>query len=107
VGVDSFYTVGGFVFRKLLIDAYPNRSALIGTNVSDVNKLRCTNLSKGTTGSLNFNYQYTLANTLDAFTITDINEALDPAGAYWYNLDGANASSNTGGQMFIELEEVV
>jgi len=107
IASDANYVVGGFVFRKLLVDAYPNRTTSIGSVVSDVTKLRCTNLSKGTTGTFNFNYINSLINTPDSYTITDVNGALDPTGSEWYNLDGANATSNTGGQMYIELEEVV
>ena len=93
------YTIGGFVFRTLTVPAYPNREAAIGTEVSNTSKLRCTNLSKGATGSLNFAYQATTAEASDKYTVT--------GGDTWYNCDGANASSNTTGTMQIELEEVV
>lgn len=93
------YTIGGFVFRVLTVAAYPNREAGIGTDVVNTAKLRCTNLSKGATGSLNYTYQATTAEALDRYTVT--------GGDTWYNCDGANASSNTTGTMQIELEEVV
>lgn len=93
------YTIGGFVFRILTVAAYPNREAGIGTDVVNTAKLRCTNLSKGASGSLNYTYQATTEEAVDRYTIT--------GGDTWYNCDGANASSNTTGTMKIELEEVV
>lgn len=93
------YELGGFVFRVLTIAAYPNRSASIGTNIANTAKLRCTNLSKGATGSLNYTYQSTTSEATDKYTITGSNT--------WYNCDGLNASSNTTGTMQIELEEIV
>jgi hypothetical protein len=93
------YTIGGFVFRVLTVPAYPTRSVDIGTDISNTAKLRCTNLSKGATGSLNYTYQATTAEAVDRYTIT--------GGDTWYNCDGANASSNTTGTMQIEIEEVV
>lgn len=99
IGTGGDYTLGGFVFRTLTVPAYPNRNAAIGTTVASTAKLRCTNLSKGSSGSLNFTYQADQTNAADRYTITGNNS--------WYNCDGANASSNTGGSMQIELEEVV
>lgn len=101
------YVLGGFVFRKLRVDEFPNRATLIGTTVSNTSKLRCTNLSKGPSGSLNFTYVNSLVNTVDKFTIVNQDNSLNSNGTHWYNLDGANASSNTTGEMYIELEEVV
>lgn len=99
ISAGQTYTIGGFVFRTLTVAEFPNRTAGIGTAVSDTSKLRCTNLSKGATGSLNYTYQATTAEAVDRYTIT--------GGDTWYNCDGANASSNTTGTMKIELEEVV
>jgi hypothetical protein len=90
------YTVGGFTMRVLSVPAWPTRSVSIGTTVVDTSKLRCTNLSKGTSGSYNFTYQAGLTGTPDRYTIT--------GGNTWYNCDTANASSNTS-SMLIELEE--
>ncbi len=95
----SNYVVGGFVFRILTIPAYPVRSADIGTVVVNTSKIRCTNLSKGLSGSLNFQYQSSTDNAINKYTILNSNE--------WYNCDGPNATSNTTGTMQIELEEVV
>ena len=103
----SGYTLGGFVFRKLTMAAWPNREAAIGTQVVDVAKLRATNLGKGTTGSLNTAFQANLVNTLDKFTITGPTGVLNPTGNLWYNLDAPNASSNTSGSLSIEVEEVI
>lgn len=93
------YVLGGFVFRTLSVAAYPNREADIGTEVSNTAKLRCTNLSKGSSGSLNFTYKADDANQVDSYTVKN--------GTSWYNCDGANATSNTSGLMQIELEETV
>lgn len=101
------YTLGGFVFRTLTVPAFPNREASLGTQVSDTAKLRCTNLSKGQSGSLNFSFQGSMDNAVDRYTITGPSGTLNPSGNLWYNLDGANASSNTGGTMQVEIEEVV
>lgn len=91
------YVIGGFTMRVISIPAWPARSAVIGTAVADVAKLKCTNLSKGTTGSYNFTYQPAIGNAPDRYTIT--------AGNTWYNCDTANASSNTS-SMSIEIEEL-
>lgn len=93
------YVLGGFVFRTLTIDAYPNRQAAIGTKVVNTGKLRCTNLSKGGTGSLNYTYQAGQAAASDRYTVLTEN--------IWYNCDNANATANTGGKQQIELEEAV
>lgn len=93
------YVLGGFVFRTLNVPAFPNRQAAIGTMVVNTAKLRCSNLSKGASGSLNFLYQATQTAAADRYTIL--------TGNTWYNCDNANASSNTGGTMQIELEEAV
>lgn len=101
------YTIGGFVFRSIKVAAWPNREADIGTKVTDPTKLRCSNLGKGSSGSLNFGYQANLNNTVNKFTITGPTGVLNNAGNLWYNLDSANATSNTGGILTIEIEEVV
>lgn len=93
------YTFGGFVFRTLAVSAYPNRETPIGTDVVTTAKLRCSNLSKGGSGSLNTQYQATTDNAVDRYTIINNNT--------WYNCDAANAVSNTTGSMLIEIEEVV
>jgi hypothetical protein len=93
------YVVGGFVFRTLTVPAYPNRQAAIGTLVVNTAKLRCTNLSKGATGSLNYTYQADQTAAADRYTVL--------TGNTWYNCDNANASSNTGGLLQIELEEAI
>lgn len=93
------YVLGGFVFRTLTVPAFPNRAAAIGTDVVTTTKLRCTNLSKGSTGSLNYTFKADAADASDRYTIQNSNS--------WYNCDAANAVSNTSGLMRIELEEVV
>lgn len=97
--VNSNYVIGGFLLRVLTIPAFPNRQTSIGTSVSNSSKLRCTNLSKGATGSLNYSFVPSTTEVLNSYTIIN-NDT-------WYNCDGANASSNTTGTMQIELEEVV
>lgn len=101
------YVLGGFVFRTLTVAAFPNRSTAIGTNVANTAKLRCSNLSKGDSGSLNFTYQSAITDAENRFTIVDNADNFDADGGYWYNCDAANASSNSSGTMQIELEEVV
>lgn len=93
------YVLGGFVFRTLTIPAYPNRQAAIGTLVVNTAKLRCTNLSKGASGSLNYIYQADQTPAINRYTVLTSN--------IWYNCDNANASSNTGGILQIELEEAI
>jgi hypothetical protein len=83
----------------MTIPAFPNREGDIGTQVADTSKLRCTNLSKGVSGSLNFEYKATTDNEVDKYTVLD--------GDTWYNCDGANASSNTTGTMQVEIEEAI
>lgn len=101
------YELGGFAFRTLTVPAWPNRETSIGTRVSDSGKLECTNLSKGDTGSLNFSYKSNTDNLIDFYTITDPTIVANPTGNIWYNCDLANAVSNTGGTMQIELEETI
>lgn len=93
------YVLGGFVFRTMTVAAFPNRQVAIGTMVTQPAKLRCSNLSKGSSGSLNFTYQASQTAAADRYTILD--------DTVWYNCDDANASSNTSGIMQIQLEEVV
>jgi hypothetical protein len=104
---DSQYTLGGFVFRVMTIAAWPNREGSVGTQVSNTAKLRCTNLSKGSSGSLNFTFQATTANLVNYYTVTQPTGVYNAAGNLWYNCDAANASSNTSGTMQIEFEEIV
>jgi len=101
------YVVGGFVFRTFFIAAYPNREGAIGTRVVDTAKLRCTNLSKGASGSLNFTFVTGVADQVDTYTITDPTLTYNASGNLWYNRDLANAVSNSTGLMQIELEELV
>lgn len=99
IGSGADYVLGGFVFRTLTIAAYPNRSGIIGTEVVNTAKLRCSNLSKGSSGSLNFTYQATDTDAVNKYTIKSNN--------LWYNCDAPNSTSNTSGLMTVELEEVV
>lgn len=98
VDPNSSYVIGGFTRRTITIPAWPFRSQSIGTFVSDVSKLRCSNLSKGPSGSFNFAYQATTEEAANKFTVID--------GNVWYNCDGLNASSNTTGSMLVEIEEL-
>ena len=107
IGIGAEYTLGGFVFRTLTVPAFPNRSAAIGTHVANTAKLRSTNLSKGASGSLNSVYQADKTETANRYTVVTEAGIVDAAGNHWYNADGSNASSNTGGTMKIEIEEVV
>lgn len=101
------YVLGGFVFRTLTVPAFPNREVAIGAYVADATKLRCTNLGKGATGSLNFTYQAAVGDVVNKYTITAPTGVANNKGNLWYNCDAANASSNTAGTMKIELEEAV
>ena len=104
---DAQYTVGGFVFRTMTIAAWTNREGSIGTQVADTSKLRCTNLSKGASGSLNFTFQATTSDLINYYTITQPTGVYNATGNLWYNCDLANAVSNTSGTMQIELEEII
>lgn len=99
INAGAQYVIGGFVQRRMQVAAYPNRQAAIGTDVTDTSKLRCSNLSKGAVGSLNFQYKDSMDAEVDRYTIVDDN--------IWYNLDDPNATSNTSGAMYIDLEELV
>ena len=107
VTTNPTYVLGGFVFRTLPVPAFPNREAAIGTTVSDPTKLRCTNLSKGVTGSLNFTYAANLTGALNRYSITGPTGVFNASGNLWRNNDDPNATSNTGGSQQIELEEVI
>ncbi len=102
--------VGGFVSRQLVVAAWPVRQTEIGHSVADTGKLLCENLSKGGAGSnggTDFSYVNSLTNTLDSFAITSPSGVLNTTGDLWYNLDLANAVSNTTGTAIIILEETV
>lgn len=101
------YVIGGFVFRTLVVPAYPVREIAIGTDVAMTTKLRCSNLSKGASGSFNFGFQGSVAAATDKFSITGPSGVFNVNGNLWYNADGGNAASNTAGTMKIELEELV
>lgn len=101
------YVVGGFVFRTFFIAAYPNREGAIGTRVVDTAKLRCTNLSKGASGSLNFTFVGSVGDQVDTYTITDPSETYNINGNLWRNNDLANSVSNSTGLLACELEELV
>lgn len=93
------YVAGGFVRRVLQVAAWANRTVAIGTMVTDVTKLLCSNLSKGQVGSYNTQYKEDDANMVNKYTIKN--------GNTWYNCDVANATSNTQGSQYIEIEETV
>lgn len=105
---DNQYELGGFVSRTIQVQAWPNREADLGTNVSDTTKLRCENLSKGgdgpNGGSL-FNYSDNIGNTVNEYTITSPVGVFNPSGNNFYNKDLANAVSNVGGLAEILIEE--
>ncbi len=93
VANNTTYTIGGFVKRTMVIAAWGNRQADIGTNVVDTSKLVCFNLGKNLTSS----YKSTIDDELNKFTITNDN--------IWYNCDMPNAMSNNSGTMQVEIEE--
>ena len=102
--------VGGFVSRQLVVAAWPVRQTEIGHSVADTAKLLCENLSKGgdgANGGTDFTYLNSLTNTLDSFAITSPSGVLNTTGDLWYNLDLANAVSNTTGTAIIILEETI
>ena len=101
------YTVGGFTQRTVTFAAYPNRESAIGTQVSNTSKLRVTNLSKGTSGSLNTNFVSNVGDAVDTYTITQPSATYNATGNTLYNRDLANAVSNTSGTMQFEVEELV
>ena len=93
--------------RTISFAAYPNREAAIGTQVSDTSKLRVTNLSKGSSGSLNTSFVSSVGDAIDTFTITQPSGVYNATGNNLYNRDLANAVSNTSGTMQFEVEELV
>lgn len=103
---DSNYVIGGFVLRNLTVPSI-SRETGIGTTVADVTKLRCTNLSKGLTGSLNYSFVPNVGNAIDNYTITSPTNTYNQNGNLWYNRDENNTLSNTTGSIVIELEELV
>jgi len=101
--------VGGFTSRTLTIAAWPNREVDLGTNVADVNKLTCENLSKGGSapnGGTIYTYDSTITNEENEFTITSPSGIVNINGNLWYNKDQANAVSNTSGTAQIIIEEI-
>lgn len=101
------YVIGGFVFRTLTVAAWPNRETAIGTAVANTAKLQCTNLSKGSSGSLNYIFEAQVADTVDKYTITQPSTVYNAQGNIFRNNDLANSISNTSGTLAVELEEIV
>jgi len=110
------YTVGGFVSRTLTVATPFSRTTAVGTIVTDTTKLRCSNLSKGASGSLNFTFKALTAGVaptgsddeINRYTIVDSATGFYSAsGNTWYNLDAANANSNSTGGLQLELEELI
>ena len=121
---NNTYVIGGFVKKELQIPAWTGvvTPVNIDIDVANVNQLQCTNLSKGESGSKNYAYQsfvlgtnifYILENLnnidtyLNKYTMTDANGIVSAKPTHWVNLDIKNASSNTTGEMKIELEEII
>jgi len=115
------YVIGGFVKRTINFAPFKRQSA-IGTAVGLIAKLQATNLSKGASNSLNTTYKSVTgtitigADEVDKYTISDggdnagveVGYAIaDINGTHIYNLDGANANSNSTGDLQFEIEEVV
>ena len=99
------FEIGGFVLRVLTIDALANE-ADIGTNVTDVTKLRATNLCTGEPGEYNLTYVNSLSNASGTFTITSPANMLNPIGHLWHNNDLNSVNNNYSGTLQIEIEEI-
>ncbi len=121
---NNTYTIGGFIKKEIQIPAWAGSTVpiAIGIEVSDVNKLQCTNLSKGASDSHNYTYQSFSLGTnvfsvidnltnldfyVNKYTMTDQNGYIVNNPTHWVNLDIRNAASNTTGEMKIELEEII
>ena len=99
------YVLGGFILRIITFAAWPNRESAIGTTVSNTSKLKCTNLSKGSSGSLNDTFQATIADAVDKYTITNPSGVYNATGNLAYNCDLPNSVSNTSGNLQWEISE--
>lgn len=95
------YTIGGFLTREIYFDPFKNM-APIGTNVTDVNKLVCIDISGDT-----FTYQVDKTPNDNAFTIVDKNGDPDPEGDYIWIADQPWVEQNSTGLAFVELQELV
>ena len=95
------YTIGGFLTREIYFDPFKN-IAPIGTNVTDVNKLVCIDISGDT-----FTYQVDKTPNDNAFTIVDKNGDPDPEGDYIWIVDQPWVEQNSTGLAFVELQELV
>lgn len=104
--VNNVIDFSGFVKRTVSVAPWPNRKAYIGVVISNVNNLRCSNLSKDEQDSFNFNFKLDKINEIDKYTIVDDNENIDIQGRYFYNCDLENSISNTTGLMLIEIQEI-
>lgn len=103
--VDNSFEIGGFVLRILTIDALANE-ADIGTDVTDVTKLRATNLFTGAPGEHNLSYAPNLTNVTGTFTITTPANTLNSGGHLWHNNDVDSVNNNYSGTLQIEIEEI-
>lgn len=95
------YIIGGFLTREIYFEPFKN-IAPIGTNVTDVNKLVCIDISGDT-----FTYQVDKTPNDNAFTIVDKDGNPDPYGDHIWIVDQAWVDQNSSGLAFVELQELV
>jgi len=95
--------VAGFNEVIASFDAWPNRMALFGRKIYDINNVKVINLSKGT----EMHYKNNKADEENAFTIVDENGNISLSGGYIYNCDMLNAVSNTSGELKLSIQEII
>jgi hypothetical protein len=103
--IDNSFEVGGFVLRTMTISAL-SAECDIGTIVTDVTKLRCTNLLLGNSGDNNVSYANNFADISSTFSITTPSNTLNVSGHLWHNNDTISVANNYSGNLQIEIEEI-
>lgn len=103
--IDNSFEVGGFVLRTMTISAL-SAECDIGTVVTDVTLLRCTNLLLGNSGDNNVSYANNFADITNTFSITTPSNTLNASGHLWHNNDSIGVANNYSGNLQIEIEEI-
>ena len=98
---DNDYIIGGFKTRRIFFDAFSAVSP-IGTYVTDTSKLDCVDIGGNT-----FTYQGNKNPNPQAFTIVNHSQEFDPNGNYIYIVDENWVSMNSGGDAYVDLQELV
>ena len=95
------YEIGGFATRRISFAPF-TPTASIGTSVADTSKLKCIDI-----GGNEFSYKSNDIGAEHAYTIIDEDGYVNNNGEYIKILDDGWVSSNSSGDRYVDLEELV